>query len=177
MAAGEGGELDAGEADRMPDSGLEIPGRPAGQVAELGEERALAALGLVERALVEGCAAGVPAPGRVGADRPVLDLDDEDPAFGVDDDEVGLAVAGGPVLARPADPPGVRVEAPAVGLGECGPEALEDGPLGRVAAGDGRGGASVRRGGASVGRVAAGEGSARGAAVRWAGTVGHLAVG
>ncbi len=140
MAAGEGGELDAREADRMAGERLELAGGPARQFAELGEEGVLADLGLVERALVEGGPAGVPAPLAVDLDRAVLDLDDEDAAVGVDDHEVGLAVAGGPVLARPADPPGVRVEAPAARLRESGPQSLDDDPLGRRAAGEGCGG-------------------------------------
>ncbi len=55
--------------------------------------------GLLERGPRERLA-GPPGPVRVAADLPRLHLDDEDPAIRVTDDDIGLALADVPALAR-----------------------------------------------------------------------------
>lgn len=97
--------------------------RPAIQREELVPERVFAGLGLLERRHRQLALAREPAilpvPPQVR-----LDLHDEQPVLGMDDDEVGLAVARGCVQGPLQDPAPVAVEAVVGGEGTA--EAIVD---------------------------------------------------
>ena len=75
-------------------------GGPIGQLHELRRERVLVVARLLERAPVELLRPCPPSAVAIAADLTGLDLEDEDPAYGIADDDVRLAVADGAALAQ-----------------------------------------------------------------------------
>ena len=88
----EAGEVDVRERDGVAGDRVES-GLPGRQLLELGDEAVVAVGGLLERRPGELVVPGPPAPEAVAADGPGLDLDGEEAALRVGDQDVRLALA------------------------------------------------------------------------------------
>jgi hypothetical protein len=136
VSAGQAREVDVGEGDPVARVRLGVVvgaalRRPAGQGDELADELVLAAHRLLEGRVLERQGAQPPAPFRIPARLAGLDLENKDPALGVGDHEVCLAVLGWPAVAHRPGPGDVRVEAVVGREGVAQP--LADSPLGVLA--------------------------------------------
>lgn len=84
--------------------------RPAGEGSQLAAQGVLARLGLAERRHLELVLARPPATMPVAPDPAALDLHDEQPMLGMDDQQIRLAVARRRMGPGPIDPAHVRVQ-------------------------------------------------------------------
>jgi hypothetical protein len=103
-------EVDVRERDCRPGDGLPPRWRVL-EVAKFPQERVQVGAGLLEGGWVQLAIARPPAAMAVAGDLAALHLHGEDPALGMGDDEVRLAVPQAPVVCRPPDPPDVGVQA------------------------------------------------------------------